>query len=664
MGVTRRTGGDARGRLTVLLVAGLAGVFAGTRILATVEWVRLPLILLGGAAVAAAAVLQFVRWRRAGGEARGIEAVFAFGYLGCALALAGYLPGTEAGGELLGLDFEGLREELRFRRFFLVASPIVMAASLLPVLAAHWALGRGGSEGALTVDAMRLRETAASTLSLALAGSALVLIGYVAAALNRTADFSYFKTATPGEAVREIVRNMDGTVEAALFFPEVNPVKDELRAYLEELGRATGKVVISEYDRYASPDAAAEFGARADGQLYLRLDGRSEQIALETDLDGARGRLRVLDSHVQQALLQLNRQRRYAYLTKGHGEFNDPASAEEPEDEGPPSLRDWRPGDPLVPDQGPPMGALREMLDFLNYEARDIGLTEGLGDQIPDDAAMLMILGPQRAFLESEMNSVREYLDRGGSLLLAMEPGSSFSVDALRDHLPVAYNPAMTIDDERYVPNTPPSDADRRFIITDGFSAHPSVTTAGRSGADVLLVGPGTFEVVEDAPGVTARPILRTLFTSYPDLDGDFRFDDGTELKERHPVAVAVEGEGEGAMRALVYGDAEIFTDRILTALQINAYMVADGIRWLGAEEAFAGEVQSEEDVPILHTRSENVAWFYAIIFGAPTAVLGAGAYTLYGRRGGRRQGPPGELPGDGPGDAAGAGADPGDEAS
>ena len=86
-------------------------------------------------------------------------------------------------------------------------------------------------------------------------------------------------------------------------------------------------------------------------------------------------------------------------------------------------------------------------------------------------------------------------------------------------------------------------------------------------------------------------------------------------------------------MRALVYADAQIFEDRILTSSQLQASLVADGIRWLGQEEAFSGEVVSEEDVPIIHTRSENIVWFYAIIFGAPALVLGLGVANLYVRR-------------------------------
>ena len=637
--------------LTWLLLAGLVVVFTGARVLDGIEWLHLPLIVLGSGAVLTAAVWRVAAWRRTEGTGRSVEAVFAFGYAGSALALAGYVPGTEGGLDLLGLEFEGIRDEIRFRRFFLVASPILLGASLFPVLGAQWALAKGGTRGALLVDAMRVRETVANTLGVALAGSALMLIGYIASALNQTADFSYFKTATPGESVREIVRNMDGTLDAALFFPEVNAVKDEVRNYLDELVRATGKVTIAEYDRYADPEAAADYNARSDdGELFLRFDGRTEQIGFLLDLDDARGRLRVLDSYVQQALLQLNRSRRFAYLTKGHGEFSDPASADEPEPDEPPSLREpWRPGMSNEFDQGPPPRVLREMLEFLNYEVRDIGIGEGLGERIPDDAAMVMILGPQRAFLDAEMNAIRDYLDQGGSLLVAMEPGSEFRLEDLRDHLGVEYNPAMTIDDQRFIPGNPPTVADRRFIITNRFSTHPSVTTAGRSGSEIVMIGPGSFTVPDTVPGRRTNLIINSLPSSYADLNGDYRFDDGTEVKDGYGLAAAVEWVGidvamdsaaadapedtrQPGMRALLYGDAEMFADQVL-AFQLNRFVVADGIRWLGGEEDFAGAVVSEEDVPIQHTQSENVAWFYAIIFGAPALVMGVGLFILYGRR-------------------------------
>ena len=113
-------------------------------------------------------------------------------------------------------------------------------------------------------------------------------------------------------------------------------------------------------------------------------------------------------------------------------------------------------------------------------------------------------------------------------------------------------------------------------------------------------------------------------------LNGNLRFDEGAESRGTLNLVAAVEGPagGEGAdMRALVYADADLFSDPVLSSLAPNAAIVADGVRWLGREEAFSGEIESEADVPIVHTRAENVVWFYAVILGAPVLVLAVGLW-------------------------------------
>jgi len=87
-----------------------------------------------------------------------------------------------------------------------------------------------------------------------------------------------------------------------------------------------------------------------------------------------------------------------------------------------------------------------------------------------------------------------------------------------------------------------------------------------------------------------------------------------------------------------VYADAEMFTDPVLSSLRVNAAIVGDGVRWLGREEELAGTTESEEDVPIQHTRTQDVAWFYSTILGAPALLLGLGLFGVrrHRRRGGR----------------------------
>jgi hypothetical protein len=56
-----------------------------------------------------------------------------------------------------------------------------------------------------------------------------------------------------------------------------------------------------------------------------------------------------------------------------------------------------------------------------------------------------------------------------------------------------------------------------------------------------------------------------------------------------------------------------------------NRMMVFDAVRWLGGEESFTGEVNTEEDVRIEHSQQKDLAWFYGTIFGVPGLVLAGG---------------------------------------
>lgn len=626
---------------TWLLLAGLAAVFSGWRVFDGLPFLSFPLVVGGVAVLLLTTAWRFRALKRSEGDQRSIAAVFAFGTLGCVIGLGGFVPGTDTGLGFLGLDFQEIGEHLRLKRFFSVASPILLGCSLLPVIAAQWALGKGGSAGALPVDALRVRGSSANALSLGLAGAALLLFGYVTTVLDRTIDFSYFKTSQPGEAVREIVLSLEAPLQVAFFFPTVHPVKDELLGYFQELARATDRVVIEEYDRFSSPDAAADYGARRDGTVFLRVAGRTEQLNFATELEIARGSLRILDGHVQQALLQLARKRRFAYLTTGHGELNDPQGVVEEPDAMERLLQAVREGEDVPLEEQLPLQELRTLLERLNYTVRDIGGKQGLGTRIPDDAAMVMILAPQTHLHESEMQAIFEYVDQGGSLLVALEPDTEFRFEEFRDRLGIDYDPDMTLDDERHFTERG-TIADRRLVGTSRISAHASVSTAGRRAggrADLLMDGPGRVSAAEDVEGLRTTMIINTYPTNYQDRNGNFQFDEGIEVKGSHAVAAAVEREaGEGddpgaGMRALVYADADLFTDHILPFQILNPSIVMDGIQWLGREDHFSGEVVSEADVPIVHTRSENVIWFYSIIWGAPLLVLGAGLLVLYRRR-------------------------------
>lgn len=603
--------GVKRDWLTWAVVGGLVVVFVSERVLFGTFAARLLMTGLGTLVVFAGAAWRLYEWRKAQGDERRVELVFALAYLGCALSLIGFGLSSEDGVRLLGLDFGGVVEEERFRRLFLIGSSILVVVSLLPAFAAQWAIEWSGGqlEGRSRVELLRATEMATSALSVALAAGFLSLGGWVTHHRDWTFDASYFKTSTPGSAVAEIVSGFEEPLRVLLFFSEVDPVKDEVAAYFGQLANRTDNVVIEEYDRLAQPRVAQDFDVSEDGIVILVRGGQEARFGLPLELDAARARLRLLDGAVQSHLLRLARDRRFVYMTVGHGELND-------------ALGTSGAGAGNAEEASLPI--FEGILGALSYDARQLGLRTGLADRIPDDAVALLILGPMRPFLPEELTSVEEYLDRGGSLLLALEPGSDFELGGLRDRLGLDFVPVSLADDETYMRQRGGL-SDRRLIVSNLFSSHASVTTAGRRGigAGVALGGSGYLLRAEDVEGPRVRFTIGALSSTFADLNENLQFDPVTEEKGIFDVAAAVErgAAGTDGMRALVYADSDLFSEGALNSVVANRAVLADGMRWLGREEAFSGEVVSEADQPIAHTREEDVVWFYLIILGAPALV-------------------------------------------
>ena len=79
-------------------------------------------------------------------------------------------------------------------------------------------------------------------------------------------------------------------------------------------------------------------------------------------------------------------------------------------------------------------------------------------------------------------------------------------------------------------------------------------------------------------------------------------------------------------------GDSDVMTDAGPRAYG-NPYLLMDTVLWLLGEEELAGVLSNEEDVPVQHSRQQDVVWFYSAVFLAPALVLGAGFLVTRRRR-------------------------------
>jgi hypothetical protein len=432
-----------------------------------------------------------------------------------------------------------------------------------------------------------------------------------------------------------------------LFFPEANEVKSQVLGYFQALSQASSRLSVEVHDRLADAELAGKYKVVKDGTVVLlRGTGDKEKSqTLDIDPDAARARnstskLRNLDREVNSALLKVLRDKRRAYLLVGHGEINDPDSV--------PADIKARVGQKATT-------VLRKRLADLNYEIKNLGLMD-LAKDVPDDATIVVALAPAVPLQPAEWAALERYLDRGGHLLLALDPNANPSLGALEGKLALKMLSGHLTDEEKFVPLRRTL-SDRRAVLTTQFSGHASTTTLSRNPDHPVIFNDAG--ALDDAP-YTGKPeqapkktfTIRSQESSFLDLNDNFAFDAATEKKQRWNIAAAVEGAKDGSKdgyRAAVFADVDLFADilardplgrpvMLMLADAAGGGVVEDIVHWLGGEEVFSGEIVSEDDKPIQHTKNQDVVWFMLTIIGFPLIVLTLGLLGTTRRRRGTKK--------------------------
>jgi hypothetical protein len=131
------------------------------------------------------------------------------------------------------------------------------------------------------------------------------------------------------------------------------------------------------------------------------------------------------------------------------------------------------------------------------------------------------------------------------------------------------------------------------------------------------------------APAVTFP--IRSGGGFFRDLNGNYTRDkDEPEESVNLFSAITFAGKTEG--RAVVVADGDFVSDNLVRNVG-NMLPFVDTLRWLVGEEDISGNLSSEEDVPIQHTREQDKIWFYLTTFAAPLPIAGIGLLVARKRR-------------------------------
>lgn len=621
---------------TAAFVAGLGLLYIGERAIGEPAKYRIAADALAGAAILASFFGRFgALGKNTDEKARRVER-WLLGAMGVALAGLGLYF-------LFALGREGLRNSLgkgfdRVDGVVAVLWPALIVAGALPLLLMQRALQSmtDGAGRAEHIEQKRVAYSAQSGLTVALVVVFCFSVNFIAGELNKKYDMARFRSTRPSPATQKIVQTLGKPVKATLFLPATNEVREQIEPYFSDLAQQSKQFTYEVLDHALSPKRAAELAATGNGLVVLYTNDEKgnpasrETVQIGTTLESASAALARFDGDLQKRLLLITRPGRIAYFTTGHGERGF----------------DRLNMDLTREDLRAPISGLQQVLQGQGYEVKTLGVGQGLANKVPGDAGIVFIPGPTEHFLPEEVSALNSYLLGGGHIFLMMDTASETAAADLAPLLKSAglkFHPDLLCNTENFWPRTHQK-SDFANIAATSFSSHASMTTLSRASGRVALILPrsGWFERDGAAPtGMQQDFTIRSMPQTFLDANRNFTFEPTAGEKERTYELAAVaqktigDAKDKKELRLVALGSIDAVTDLVL-AHRPNLVMALDSIKWLMGDEAIAADVAQEQDMPIVHTKSEDKGWFYLTVFAAPTLILVGGL--LYTRRGRRRR--------------------------
>jgi len=371
---------------------------------------------------------------------------------------------------------------------------------------------------------------------------------------------------------------------------------DVLNLYPEQSHRVSLRYV----DPNRDPALARQFSVRNYGTVIVAMGDRHFE-AQSNDEQG-----------VTNALIRVLKGTKTVYFIQGHGE-HDPESVE------PDGYSD-----------------LKKALQNENEDVKTDVLAQNL--EIPQNADVLVVAGPQHDYLPQEVEAIQKYLTGGGRLMLMIDPGvelpnlaklvSDYNFTVQND-LVIDQNPMAQIFGTR--PEMP-------LIIKYGSS--PITQPLQRT--MTLFPLTRSFEVNKSyKAGVTVDSLCETTPESFgvagftPAMH-EIRFRQGTDFKGPLTVAVSADmsesGEGKPDARLVALGSSLVASNRFLN-FQGNRDLILNMVDWLTANENMMSIRPKPPESQHLNLTAQQMNMVLLRLIAVPVVIIAAGVIVWWGRR-------------------------------
>jgi hypothetical protein len=261
---------------------------------------------------------------------------------------------------------------------------------------------------------------------------------------------------------------------------------------------------------------------------------------------------------------------------------------------------------------------------------------------VPAECDVLMVMGPGQPFADHEIELLRDYLERGGSLLVALRPRVRSGLEAFLEEYGVKPADAVVLDGMEYFPPRRTDLAVRQFNVHEINRSLVTMANVTFRLPDCAPVDP----VDKRDPAWTILPLVRSGPASWEEKGPmgpgvNPKPDPPEERVGNLPLVVAVEkpaskNPGKRA-KLVVWGSVAPFTNAVLNAgglpQELQVQYVANHFRWLAHREMVGIDPQKISVKPLEMSAEALARLRWVVLAGFPAFGVALGVLVWFLRR-------------------------------
>lgn len=440
----------------------------------------------------------------------------------------------------------------------------------------------------------RFKAITANLFSAVLVAAIIALINHLAYKNPYQWDVTANKSNTLTTQSKKVLKNIPSKISAIVFAPKSQQGAVQKILELYQLEKKDIEVIV--YDPELRPDLVQEYEVEEPVAVVWQIKERRQKVTELNELGLTNGLIRIGRDSLPKI-----------YYDIGHDEA---------------SLSSESQNGRMV---------FKNYLVNANFAIQESDSKRW--DSVPEDADVLMIWGPKKDFMPSEIEVIEKYIDEGGKLLIALDPDlNSDPVKNLRQLLTqkgiVASN-SLVIDTLNNV-----SGSNGTVPIASRYAQDHVITKDFPGQVFFPLTGFVTLGEQAEGKGLvfsTQFPAAWGEMSPKEFVEGKVVYNEGQDIKG--PVAYAVAAKIKDGGTIGFFANST-FVDNAYAKYASNHILVLNTLSWLtGDDQLISFDLPGLNNEPVFISSPQlGVIFFFSVIF-APLSLFSLAIFNYRRRR-------------------------------